>query len=398
MKASIDVGRRFILTSLFVLVSIHARAELTPIFSSLVPGLDYAHITETNHPWSIHVARLERSHKELDLVSTLAQGKIVGLSSVANQVKTFPAGSGKPLVAVNGDFFVIAKGPYQGDPLGLQILNGELVSAPNGASFWKDAEGNLFLDNVQSKFSILLPKGEKIPFGLNEQRQTSKAVLFTPAFGPSTRTTNGWEFILEKVEGKAWLPLHADRSYEARVQEVRTTGDSPLAEDKMIISIDPKLASRFAGIQPGTILHFSTGTSRDIAKADTAVGGRPLLLVHGKELETSKQKGNNAATIVRHPRTALGWNARYFFLVVVDGRQKELSMGMSSQELAHFMSTLGCTEAMNLDGGGSTTFWLDGKVVNSPSDRHERSVANALIIMQHRSDPGAQNPLQKAAN
>jgi len=57
-------------------------------------------------------------------------------------------------------------------------------------------------------------------------------------------------------------------------------------------------------------------------------------------------------------------------------------MGMNLEELANLMKDLGCTDAMNLDGGGSSTFWLDGKVMNSPSDKHERTVANALVIVR----------------
>jgi exopolysaccharide biosynthesis protein len=84
--------------------------------------------------------------------------------------------------------------------------------------------------------------------------------------------------------------------------------------------------------------------------------------------------------------------------MVVDGRQKGLSMGMSYEESAHFMKTIGCTDAINLDGGGSSTFWLNGKVVNSPSDKHERSVANSLVILQHQPGSIAQEPLRKASN
>ena len=54
---------------------------------------------------------------------------------------------------------------------------------------------------------------------------------------------------------------------------------------------------------------------------------------------------------------------------------------MTFSELADLMKSIGCTEAMNLDGGGSSTFWLNGKVMNSPSDKHERSLANALVIV-----------------
>ena len=60
---------------------------------------------------------------------------------------------------------------------------------------------------------------------------------------------------------------------------------------------------------------------------------------------------------------------------------------MTFAELAAFMKNLGCAEAMNLDGGGSSTFWLNGKVMNSPSDKHERSLANAIIIVQKEKPP-----------
>jgi exopolysaccharide biosynthesis protein len=83
----------------------------------------------------------------------------------------------------------------------------------------------------------------------------------------------------------------------------------------------------------------------------------------------------------RHPRTALGWNDEHFFLVVVDGRQEALSVGMTYRELAALMRRLGCTHAMNLDGGGSSTLWLGGRIMNSPSDGRERPVANSLIVI-----------------
>ena len=55
---------------------------------------------------------------------------------------------------------------------------------------------------------------------------------------------------------------------------------------------------------------------------------------------------------------------------------------MTLAEVAEFMLELGCSEAMNLDGGGSSTFWLDGEIMNSPSDKRERSIANGLILVQ----------------
>jgi exopolysaccharide biosynthesis protein len=69
-------------------------------------------------------------------------------------------------------------------------------------------------------------------------------------------------------------------------------------------------------------------------------------------------------------------------MVEVDGRQPRLSVGMTYGELAAYMVKLGCQEAMNLDGGGSATFWVYGQVMNSPSEGRDRGMANGLVLIQ----------------
>ena len=69
-------------------------------------------------------------------------------------------------------------------------------------------------------------------------------------------------------------------------------------------------------------------------------------------------------------------------MVVVDGRQRDLSVGMSLDELSEWLLRLGCEGAMNFDGGGSATLWYEGKVRNSPCDQYERKIANSLIVVR----------------
>ena len=69
-------------------------------------------------------------------------------------------------------------------------------------------------------------------------------------------------------------------------------------------------------------------------------------------------------------------------MVEVDGRQRGLSVGMNFQELASYMMKLGCDTALNLDGGGSATFWVMGQVMNSPSEGRPRGSANGLVLIQ----------------
>ena len=84
----------------------------------------------------------------------------------------------------------------------------------------------------------------------------------------------------------------------------------------------------------------------------------------------------------RHPRSFIGsTKTGKILLVVVDGRQPEYAEGMSLFELRLLARSLGCTDALNLDGGGSSTLYVNGLgVVNKPSDLSERPVASILYV------------------
>ena len=352
---------------------------MRPKFERIEPGLDYAHLVDTNEPWSIHVARLERSHRDFDILTTLGKGTIQGLETLVGQVQAMPGDHGTPVAAVNGDFFIIKAGPYQGDPEGLQILNGELVSAPGKLSFWVGPR-RLHIEPISSAMNVTFPDGHTAPMGLNETPKTNGLVLFTPIFGSTTRATNFLEMVLEKCADSAWLPLQSNQNYRARVKSINRCGDSAIEPGTMVLTLGPRWTNELDSAGVGAVVTCSTALSKDLGKASAAIGGGPLLVQNSKAQEWPSEKGTNTYLLPRHPRTAMGYNSKYFFLVEVDGRQKELSMGMSFAELAAFMKGLGCSEAMNLDGGGSSTFWLKGKVMNSPSDKHERALANAIVI------------------
>lgn len=336
------------------------------------PGVEYLHHRIGEGPWSIHVVKVARSAGRFRFVSTLAQDRVYGLATVSQQAATLQ--DARPVAAVNGDFFVIRRGPYQGDPLGLHIAGGELISSPRGPSFWIDREGQPHIGQVTARFRAVGPTGLSIPFNLNEERGDDEVVLYTPAVGPSIRTNGGFELILEKAGEGAWLPLRPGASLDARVAAIVEGGNSELTSATMVLSIGPKLAERLPAKVPGSVLTLHLETVPDLAGILTAIGGGPILLDEGQSPEWSPPQP-------RHPRTALGWNDERFVLVVVDGRQEGLSVGMTYPELASLMKRLGCRYAVNLDGGGSSTLWLDGHVMNSPSDGRERPVANSLVIV-----------------
>src|SRR5690606_34819096 len=117
--------------------------------------------------------------------------------------------------------------------------------------------------------------------------------------------------------------------------------------------------------------------------AAEAVGGQPVLLRDGAVAPDIREGINPSFGERRHPRTAVGVTAEGRLLwVTVDGRQAPYSDGMSLEELASLMARLGARDAVNLDGGGSTTMVVRGAVVNRPSDAAgERAVGNALVLV-----------------
>nr|WP_321358093.1 phosphodiester glycosidase family protein [uncultured Draconibacterium sp.] len=123
------------------------------------------------------------------------------------------------------------------------------------------------------------------------------------------------------------------------------------------------------------------------ANYDEVMVSGPLLVVDGKCVEPD----STSFTLTKHPRSAVGITNNYELLfVTADGRHENKASGLTIEELGILMKALNCTNAMNLDGGGSTTLWTDKKgVINFPSDNkvfdHEgaRAIANGIIISKN---------------
>jgi len=350
-------------------------------------GYAYVHDTVASIPWSIHIFKISLARRDLAFTTTLGGSNLLGMSTVAEQLKAFPAGLGTPLAAVNGDFYVNEPEPL-GDPRDLQIRDGELISAPAGhACFWIDPEGRPQSTNVFSRLRVRWPDGSETPVGLNELREAGTAVLYTRAAGSHSWTRDGTELVLEREGEGPWLPLRAGQQLSARVRSVQDGGHTSLDAETLVLSLGPKLVAAGKRLAPGAVVQVITETFPELTGVTTAIGGGPTLVRNGKAMEWS-------GFLLRHPRTALGWNQDHVFLVQVDGRQSDLSVGMTFPELAEYLVNLGCQNAVNLDGGGSATLWALGQVVNSPSEGQQRPGANSLVVYLRRppATPTGQQP------
>lgn len=356
-------------------------------YSDFAPGAAYARVVNAKVPWSIHVVRLDRADAGLALHSIHAHGGALGLETLSQQIRR-SAALGPPVAAVNGDFYQRDRA-FAGDPRGLQIAEGELLSAPNGGvSFWLEPAGEPKAEVVTSQLRVVWPDGSTTPIGLNEERKPDALVLYTPSLGASTHTTGGRELVLQPERGA--LPLRLGATLRAQVRELRDAGDTALATDTLVLSAGPALLRKLPKLDPGAVVTIAIATSPDLKRTATAISGGPVLVHEGRALKIRPPKEDSyefSSMTERHPRTALGWNREFFFLVEVDGRQKGLSVGMTLNELAVFLERLGCEEAMNLDGGGSSTLWFDGRVRNHPCDGGERPIANALLVARKPANP-----------
>ena len=355
--------------------------------AELTPGVTYTNIRMANVPWSIHVLKIDRAHHDLSFYPAHAGSKVLGVSLIAEQARMVPRELGQAIAGINGDFYLRDNPTYAGDPRGLQILNGDLLSAPDTWSVWFDSEGNPHLDEVKAEFSVTWPDGRKTGFGLNEQRQNRMAVLYTPTYGTSTRVSGGRDLVLGRAGDGPWLPLQAGESYRARVLQVRASSNTPLSPNTMLLSLGPDILAGIPEVTSGAELEISTATRPDLKGVKSAIGGGPALLHEGQRFnQTTPPPGavtewTQRSKYERHPRSAVGWSATEVCLVTVDGRQARLSVGMKLAELAEFMANLGCTEAMNFDGGKSAQMWVNGRIVNSPC-QGEDTVANSLLVVR----------------
>jgi hypothetical protein len=372
---------RFVRFVLILLLS-----ACTPLAGATVddvsaPGVEYRHLSAPG-PRSIHVVSFDLARKDLTLAATAGAG-VWGNETVPDMVAGLDPAQGRPVAAINGDYFEFQGEPrYFGTVQGMCIAQGELIAAPPASAFWVDAQGRPRLGSVASRLVVTWPDERETPFSVNcssrdfkSEVRAAEVTLYTPAFGPSTHAAKGArEWVLaQPAPHSPWLPLRPDHVYTARVSEVRLAGDTPVPDQGMVLSLARAARNPAPSADAGETLVLRAVCEPSMAGVETAIGGAPMLLRDGRLL-TKPGKKNRA------PRTAVGLAGTRVWLVVVDGRQPN-AVGMSHHELAEFMRSLGCTDAMNLDGGGSSALWYGGKLVNAPSDGAPRPVGNALVLL-----------------
>ena len=350
----------------------------------LGPGITYHKVHLLEGPWWIHVV-------EVDLPRAWQQGvrlRAVSAPSDKGGVERTSVLAEGALAAVNGDFFYTSETSHTA---GLQISAGALLQSPQRRSaFAITASGKPLIAAFQMEMGIATAAGRVLPVqGFNRTPREGELSLYNfhaKSWQDSVHAALGFQ--LQSLGGRSII----NDTLAMRVLQLRRRAWPLVLEPGQWLLA---AGSAYAGeeIVPGDTVQLFCRLLPARERLLEALGGGPRILRDGRiSIEYEEERLSRSFAEERHPRTAVGYsqNGQVLFLVVVDGRQPGYSVGMTLGELADFMRMRladfsmaheNAYQALNLDGGGSTTMVVEDEIVNSPSDQTgERPVANVLLI------------------
>ena len=372
-------------------------------FKTINDGIEYAEIkrgTETE-PIKINLLRLDLTKVRLDVVHAMD-------AAIGTETTSSIAARHGAIAAINAGFFRLDRSIFAGDAVGVLQVDKKILSESYGNRIalgiingkYKTEVG---FGHLRSNSRVGFGVGSKFAFsGINRERKPDEIILYTSHFNRTTLTDfNGTEIILSDCS----INNVSKSCYKVEVVEGK--GSSVIPPDGYVISIGNKALEKsnnilyFAKKKLLEPKHFEyilrlvneiealdPSKQTFFAKIEDIVTGVPQLIKNGKiEITWEQEKSSKSFVETRHPRTAVAkLKEGKFLMVAVDGRQKE-SVGMNLSELAALLLELGATDAMNLDGGGSTTMFLNGKIVNKPSDKEgERKVSDAILVFPRKKN------------
>jgi exopolysaccharide biosynthesis protein len=338
-----------------------------PTYSKIANGVSYWEGQRWTGGGPARVRTLRVDPKRAEVRPAMAapgkEGKM-GLEPVSRIVAR-----NKAIAGINGTFF----SPATMEPLGLLVVDGQLVSSQlyNRSAFYLLKDGRSMVSNANLMAQVTTPDGDFLqPHAVNQPAARHQLTLYTDHYGFKSRTwpdPSRWEVALSPLGNIVNMG----------------SGNLSIPMGGVVLSAQGKeRAKLMQALSPGSQSKVTVSLEKSGANVAHVIGGGPTLVQKGKVRITAvEERFRNDVSQGRAPRTALGVDAKgNILLATVDGRQPGYSAGMTLRELARTLDELGAQEAINLDGGGSTTMALKGDVVNKPSDGRERWVSNALIV------------------
>lgn len=354
--------------------AVSAPASAAP--REVVPGVTYERLTQGGQV--LHVVRVDRGPL-VNLRPARASSQVATrapLSSIMSRLR--PEGS---LIGVNGDLFNFASG-Y---PSGMLLSAGELIHEPEPSrtALGIDTAGDLVpvRARLAGEWTSSLADDPATVFGfsgLNRPSERTETILYTWRFGASTPTGIGRTDALIRLDTSA--AIRPNRTYGGTVTAQRPRGGLTPTRRSVVLTGVGDLAPRITrSLKPGARVTLRPTIADLPDTLRDGVGGGPLLVADGAPVHNSGE-GFTFGQVASHAaRTAVGQATDGRMLLVVAEGPLEGSRGLTVNELADRMASLGARTAVAMDGGGSSAMSVAGRIVNRQA-HGERSLANALVL------------------
>lgn len=390
----------FALTSLLILGCAPAARLPYPVLAGgeLAPGIAYEKYTDPRGPWAINVVRVDLRRPNIEIRAARAHDQLKGRERVSDMAKRASADGVRVVAAVNADFFNLENGENENN----QVLDGEwwkgLKVTDSPYDTWDNAHSQFGIDAahrpVMDRFIL---DGKAWDHGLATPILTVNSypsgryegtALYTSRYGSTTPRDTARRTVEAALSAAG---RRGDTVLFVRRGEVATSAGSAIPDGGAVLAAygSGLRSDEVKGMADGDTVKILLATLPRMPHGTTPamlIGGWPRILRDGVIVagESATDEGTLSRNAeARHPRTAIGFSrdSSTLILFTVDGRS-ENSGGMTLIELARVMRELGAWDALNFDGGGSTTMVVDGRVVNQPSDKEgERAVGNAVLVL-----------------
>lgn len=353
---------------------IEAEPEPAPVMPLPVAAgvLETRNFMTARGPVRVHVLDVDPASTAIDVRPVLASETVHRRASVAQIVQRSGAWGG-----VNGGFFA-----RSGPPLGMLVIDGEWVREPWGGRtvLGITRDGDLLMDRLEFAGRVLFDgHGWQKLSALNRgHEQQDTLVMLNRHWGP----------FVEGATGRTRLAVDAS----GVVTETSTDGKTiAIPAGGFVLSGNGRMARSLDLIDVGCEITAELATTPRWPELAHAIGGGPRLVKDGRKHITAAPERFRPDVYAGTPsRTAVGITEEgRLLLVVAEGATVTERCGMTLDDLASVMIKLGARDAMNLDGGGSSTFVADGRIRNAPSDGIARLVSNALVVFVREADRAA---------
>ena len=339
----------------------------------VAPGMrraDY-HLTTSAGPVVVHVVAIDTHDPTVRLETAVARDRMI---SNGETVSSMAARTGA-VAGINADYFDIGN---TNQPLNVVVRDGALLRTPSKrAALEVSSVGEVGIGYVA--FAGTASYGAmQVPLtGVNEWPPQGGAALLTPAYGALSASPNVVVAALAPVDTPAGSP----GTY--RVTAVGAPPPGPVSG--ALLGFGPAAQTLAAPPLAGDTVTLAFGTTPDSAALRAAVGGGPLLVAHGVAVDDPFSPAPEERD-VRFPVAGAALEPDgTLLMIVVDGRNAAVSVGLTRPEFGALMRGFGATDGMAFDSGGSATLVTRdvgaaaAGVVNDPSDGRERPVADALL-------------------